>query len=62
MKVLEQRHAILRRELARVVQRVNLFEKVKVPEAEAAIHKIRVYLGDEMAAAVGLAKMAKGRT
>ncbi len=62
VKVLEQRHAILRRELARVVQRVNLFEKVKVPEAEAAIHKIRVYLGDEMAAAVGLAKMAKGRT
>lgn len=62
LNVLEQRLSILSRELARVVQRVNLFEKIKIPEAEAAIHKIRVHLGDEMAAAVGLAKMAKGRT
>ncbi len=61
LEVLEQRRAVLRHELARVIQRVNLFEKVKIPEAEAAIHKIRVHLGDEMAAAVGLAKMAKGR-
>jgi V/A-type H+-transporting ATPase subunit D len=59
--VLEERRAILRRELARVVQRVNLFEKVKIPEARGAIQRIRVRLGDEMAAAVGLAKMAKGR-
>jgi V/A-type H+-transporting ATPase subunit D len=62
VSVLEQRRSILRRELARVIQRVNLFEKVKIPEAQAAIHKIRVHLGDEMAAAVGLAKMAKGRS
>lgn len=62
LEVLQQRRAVLRHELARVVQRVNLFEKVKIPEAEAAIHKIRVHLGDEMAAAVGLAKMAKGRS
>jgi len=60
--VLEERRAILRRELSRVVQRVNLFEKVKIPEARAAIQRIRVRLGDEMAAAVGLAKMAKGRS
>ena len=62
LKVLEQRRVILRRELARVIQRVNLFEKVKIPAAQAAIHKIRVHLGDEMATAVGLAKMAKGRS
>jgi V/A-type H+/Na+-transporting ATPase subunit D len=60
--MLGERRAVLGRELARVVQRVNLFEKVKIPAAEAAIHKIRVHLGDEMAAAVGLAKMAKGRS
>jgi V/A-type H+-transporting ATPase subunit D len=60
--VLEERRRVLRHELTRVVQRVNLFEKVKVPEARAAIQKIRVHLGDEMAAAVGLAKMAKGRS
>jgi V/A-type H+-transporting ATPase subunit D len=62
LEVLEERRAILRHELARVVQRVNLFEKVKIPEAQAAIQRIRVHLGDEMAAAVGLAKMAKGRS
>ncbi len=62
LEVLEQRRAVLRHELARVIQRVNLFEKVKIPEAEAAIHRIRVHLGDEMAAAVGLAKMAKARS
>jgi V/A-type H+-transporting ATPase subunit D len=60
--VLEERRATLRHELTRVVQRVNLFEKVKIPEAQAAIQRIRVHLGDEMAAAVGLAKMAKGRS
>jgi len=62
LAVLEERRAVLRHELARVIQRVNLFEKVKIPEAQTAIHKIRVHLGDEMAAAVGLAKMAKGRS
>jgi V/A-type H+-transporting ATPase subunit D len=62
LDVLEERRDILRRELTRVVQRVNLFEKVKIPEAQAAIQRIRVHLGDEMAAAVGLAKMAKGRS
>jgi len=61
LDVLAERQEILRRELARVVQRVNLFEKVKIPEARQAIQRIRVHLGDEMAAAVGLAKMAKGR-
>jgi V/A-type H+/Na+-transporting ATPase subunit D len=60
--VLEERRGILRRELARVVQRVNLFEKVKIPQARSAIQRIRVHLGDEMSAAVGLAKMAKGRS
>ena len=59
--VLEERRRVLRRELNRVVQRVNLFEKVKIPEARAAIHKIRIHLGDEMAAAVGRSKIAKAR-
>lgn len=62
LAVLEERRRVLRHELARVIQRVNLFEKVRIPEAEAAIHKIRVHLGDAMAAAVGLAKIAKGRS
>jgi len=61
LDVLEQAHARLRRELVRVLQRVNLFEKIKIPEAQHAIHRIRVHLGDEMAAAVGRGKIAKSR-
>lgn len=59
--VLAERRRLLRHELVRVVQRVNLFGKVKIPEAEDAIHRIRIHLGDEMAAAVGRAKIAKAR-
>ena len=45
----------------RTTQRVNLFEKVKIPEAKEAIRIIRIKLGDEMTAAVGRAKIAKNK-
>ena len=61
VKLLREQRDILRRELTKVVQRVNLFEKVKIPEAREAIRRIRIHLGDEMAAGVGRAKMAKAR-
>ncbi len=61
LRVLEQQEAVVRRELLRVVQRVNLFEKVKIPEARDAIRRIRITLGDAMAAAVGRAKIAKAK-
>ena len=60
-ELLDERRRLLRHELGRVVQRVNLFAKVKIPEARAAIHEIRIHLGDEMAAAVGRSKIAKAR-
>ncbi len=59
--LLREQRNILRAELTKVVQRVNLFEKVKIPEAREAIRRIRIHLGDEMAAGVGRAKMAKAR-
>ncbi|MCX5669743.1 MAG: hypothetical protein NTU94_00260, partial [Planctomycetota bacterium] len=43
------------------IQRVNLFEKIKIPEAREAIRVIRIRLGDEMTAAVGRAKIAKAK-
>ena len=61
MKVFQEQTALLRRELTKIVQRVNLFEKVKIPEARDHIRVIRIYLGDEMTAAVGRAKIAKGK-
>ncbi|MBU1726251.1 MAG: V-type ATP synthase subunit D [Candidatus Omnitrophica bacterium] len=50
---------ILRHELRITTQRVNLFEKVKIPQAREAIRLIRIYIGDQMANAVGRSKIAK---
>jgi len=49
----------LLRELRVTAQRVNLFEKVKIPETKEVIRKISIYLGDQQIAAVGWARMAK---
>lgn len=59
--VLQQQCDLLQKELTKIVQRVNLFEKVKIPDCREAIRVIRIHLGDEMTAAVGRAKIAKGK-
>lgn len=46
-------------ELRITTQRVNLFEKVKIPETKEHIRRIRIYLGDEQTAAVVRGKTAK---
>ena len=58
---LEEQVRVLSFEILRIVQRVNLFEKVMIPETREAIRVIRIHLGDEMTAAVGRAKMAKSK-
>ena len=50
---------ILRQELRVTAQRVNLFEKVKIPQAEENIRLIKIYIGDQLANAVGRSKIAK---
>ena len=60
-EVLQKQYDLLDRELTKVIQRVNLFEKVKIPESRESIRVIRIKLGDEMTAAVGRAKIAKGK-
>ena len=59
--VFDQQHRILQKELTKIVQRVNLFEKVMIPNSKEAIRIIRIALGDQMTAAVGRAKIAKGK-
>ena len=49
-------------ELQQTSQRVNLFEKVKIPECKEAIRVIKIALGDEQTAAVTRGKIAKSRT
>jgi V/A-type H+-transporting ATPase subunit D len=59
--VLRRQYELLDHELTKIIQRVNLFEKVKIPQTREAIRVIRIRLGDEMTAAVGRAKIAKGK-
>ena len=57
--VLEEQVRLLTRELRTTTQRVNLFEKVKIPETKANIKAITVYLGDQQVAAVVRGKISK---
>jgi len=59
VEVLNRQEQLLRRELMRIIQRVNLFEKIMIPDAREAIRRIRIKLGDEMTDAVGRSKIAK---
>ena len=59
LEILTEQYNLLNCELTKIIQRVNLFEKVKIPESREAIRIIRIRLGDEMTAAVGRAKIAK---
>jgi V/A-type H+-transporting ATPase subunit D len=59
--IIEKGILILRHELRITTQRVNLFEKVKIPEAKEAIRLIKIYIGDQMTNAVGRSKIAKNK-
>jgi V/A-type H+-transporting ATPase subunit D len=61
LAVLEEQHRLVSEEWRTTSQRVNLFEKVKIPECRENIRVIRIFLGDEQAAGVARAKFAKGR-
>jgi len=59
--VLTRQRELLAQELRITSQRVNLFEKVKIPEARNNIRMIRIYLGDQQTAAVVRGKMSKSK-
>ena len=59
--VLEEQRARLAEELRVTSQRVNLFEKVKIPETRENIRRIQIYLGDQQTAAVVRGKIAKNK-
>ncbi len=60
--ILREQLALLAEELRITNQRVNLFEKIKIPETKNNIRVIRVFLGDQQTAEVARAKLAKGKT
>ncbi|MDD5699091.1 MAG: V-type ATP synthase subunit D [Victivallaceae bacterium] len=61
-QVLEEQYRLLANELRVTTQRVNLFEKVKIPECRENIRRIRIYLGDLDTAGVVRSKIAKRKT
>ncbi|TWU66039.1 MULTISPECIES: V-type ATP synthase subunit D [Crateriforma] len=58
-RIAGQRVEILNKAVRRITQRVNLFEKILIPEAQKNIQRIRIYLGDAERAAVITSKLAK---
>ena len=58
-KTLRRQVELLAQELRATAQRVNLFEKVKIPEAKENIRVIGIYLGDQQTSAVVRGKIAK---
>ena len=58
-EVLEEQVRLLEAELRSTSQRVNLFEKVKIPETEENIRKISIYLADQQVSAVVRSKISK---
>ena len=61
-RVLEERCELLSAELRSTSQRVNLFEKVKIPECRENIRRIGIMLGDANTSAVARCKIAKRKS
>jgi len=61
LSLLEEQLSRLEEELRVVSQRVNLFEKVKIPDAQENIRRINIYLGDQQTNSVGRSKIAKAK-
>ena len=59
VKILKEQQRRLSAELLTTSQRVNLFEKVRIPSAQNIIRRIGIHLGDQQIAAVGWGRIAK---
>lgn len=61
IEVLTDQYNRIEKELRTTIQRVNLFEKVKIPDTKHNIRVIQIYLGDQQTAAVVRGKITKSR-
>ncbi len=61
VKILHEQERLLQLELRKVTQRVNLFEKVMIPNAKNNIKLIRIALAEEQTSAVCRSKIAKSK-
>jgi V/A-type H+-transporting ATPase subunit D len=60
-QVERQRLCLLEAGVKKVTQRVNLFDKVLIPRAQANIKRIKIFLGDAERASVINSKLAKAK-
>src|SRR5688572_16006519 len=61
-RVFDEQRRLLAEELRTTNQRVNLFERVKIPQCREAIRRIRIFLGDVQTLDVARSKIAKAKT
>ena len=61
-RIIEEQERMLSEELRSTSQKVNLFEKVKIPECRENIRQIRIYITDQETAAVARSKIAKKKS
>lgn len=59
LKIMLEQEQILAEGLRKTSQRINLYEQRLIPECREAMRKIAIYLQDQQAASVGVAKVAK---
>ncbi len=61
LRITEEQLHILNEELRITIQRIKLFEEVKIPEAKENIRIIQIFLGDQLTAEVVRGKIAKAK-
>ena len=59
LQVLQRQCDLIAAELLTTTQRVNLFERIMIPQTKDNIRRITIYLGDQQTAAVVRGKIAK---
>jgi V/A-type H+-transporting ATPase subunit D len=61
VQVAEERVRLLGQAVRRTTQRVNLFERVLIPEAKETIKRIMIHMGDQERSAVANSKLTKAK-
>jgi V/A-type H+-transporting ATPase subunit D len=61
LQVAKKQEEIIREELRVTIQRIKLFEEVKIPQARENIRKIQIFLADQQTAEVVRGKIAKAK-
>lgn len=61
ISVLRRQEEILQEEMRITVQRIKLFEEIKIPQAKEVIRVIRIFLGDQLTAEIVRGKISKAK-